>query len=257
LAEADVMKAKAQAKEMEGTTQANVLKIKAEAESQAIQMKAEAERIKGMAEADVTKEKGQIDATVTEQKGLAEAKIIEQKLSSEAKGIEAKANAMKLLDGVGKEHEEFKLKLDQQKEIKLAEIQAQLGIAESQAAVLASALKQAKIDIVGGETKFFDSIINAINKGKSIDRMIDNSDNLQAIKGALLGSGDDNLISRVGSFVEHYGISSESVKNLTLSALLSKIYAKAAGDDKDVVMGLIETVSRLGMGGEEAGKLLK
>lgn len=257
LAEADVMKAKAEAKEREGTTEANILQKKAEAESNAIQMKAEAERVKGMAEADVTKEKGQIDATITEQQGLAEAKVIEQKLSSEAKGIEAKANAMKLLDGVGKDHEEFKLKLDQQKEIKLAEIQAELGIAESQASVLAAALKQAKIDIVGGETKFFDSIINAINKGKSIDRMIDNSENLQAIKGALLGDGDDNLIARVGSFVEHYGISSESVKNLTLSALLSKIYAQAAGDDKDVVMGLIETVSRLGMGGEDAGKLLK
>lgn len=257
LAEADVMKAKAEAKEMEGTTEANILQKKAEAESKAIQLKAEAERVKGLAEAEVIKEKGQIDATVTEQKGLAEAKIIEQKLSSEAKGIEAKANAMKLLDGVGKEHEEFKLKLEQEKVIKLAEIQAQLGIAESQARVLASALQQAKIDIVGGETKFFDSIINAINKGKSIDRMIGNSDNLQAIKGALLGSGDDNLIARVSSFVEHYGISTESVKNLTLSALLSKIYAKASGDDKDVVMGLIETVSRLGMGGEEASKLLK
>ncbi|WMX17417.1 MULTISPECIES: SPFH domain-containing protein [unclassified Aureispira] len=257
LAEADVMKAKAEAKEMEGTTEANILQKKAEAESKAIQLKAEAERVKGLAEAEVIKEKGQIDATVTEQKGLAEAKIIEQKLSSEAKGIEAKANAMKLLDGVGKEHEEFKLKLEQEKAIKLAEIQAQLGIAESQARVLASALQQAKIDIVGGETKFFDSIINAINKGKSIDRMIGNSDNLQAIKGALLGSGDDNLIARVSSFVEHYGISTESVKNLTLSALLSKIYAKASGDDKDVVMGLIETVSRLGMGGEEASKLLK
>lgn len=257
LAEADVMKAKAEAKEMEGTTEANILQKRAEAEAKAIQMKAEAERVKGLAEAEVIKEKGQIDATVTEQKGLAEAKIIEQKLSSEAKGIEAKANAMKLLDGVGKEHEEFKLQLDQQKAIKLAEIQAQLGIAESQARVLASALQQAKIDIVGGETKFFDSIINAINKGKSIDRMIDNSDNLQAIKGALLGNGDDNLISRIGSFVDHYGINTESVKNLTLSALLSKIYAKASGDDKDVVMGLIETVSRLGMGGEDADKLLK
>lgn len=266
LAEADVMKAKAEAKEMEGTTEANILHKKAEAESKAIQLKAEAERVKGLAEAEVVKEKGlaeaevvkekgNIDATVTEQKGLAEAKVIEQKLSSEAKGIEAKANAMKLLDGVGKDHEEFKLRLAQQKDIKLAEIQAQFGIAESQAKVLASALQQAKIDIVGGETKFFDSIINAINKGKSIDRMIDNSHNLQAIKGALLGDGNDNLISRISSFVDHYGISTESVKNLTLSALLSKIYSKATGDDKDVVMSLIETVSRLGMGGEEAGKL--
>lgn len=256
LAEADVMKAKAEAKEMEGTTEANILQKKAQAEAKAIELKAQAERVKGLAEAEVVKEKGSIDATVTEQKGLAEAKVIEQKLSSEAKGIEAKANAMKLLDGVGKDHEEFKLKLEQQKDIKLAEIQAQLGIAESQAKVLASALQQAKIDIVGGETKFFDSIINAINKGKSIDRMIGNSENLQAIKGALLGDGDDNLIARIGSFVDHYGISSESVKNLTLSALLSKIYSKATGDDKDVVMGLIETVSRLGMGGEDASKLL-
>jgi flotillin len=257
LAEADVMKAKAEAREAEGTTEANILLKRAEAESSAIQMKAEAERVKGMAEANVTKEKGQVDATITEQKGSAEASVIEQKLNSEAKGIEAKANAMKLLDGVGKDHEEFKLRLDQQKEIKLAEIQAEMGIAASQASIVSAALKQAKIDIVGGETKFFDSIIGAINKGKSIDRLVDNSDNLQALKGAFLGDGDDNLIARVGSFVEHYGISSESVKNLTLSALLSKIYAKAAGDDKDVVMGLIETVSRLGMGGEEAGKLLK
>ena len=256
MAEADVMKAKAEAKEMEGTTEANILQKKAEAEAKAIQIKAEAERVKGLAEAEVTKEKGSVEASVIEQKGLAEAKITEQKFSSEAKGIEAKANAMKLLDGVGKEHEEFKLQLEQQKAIRLAEIQAQLGIAESQARVLAAALQQAKIDIVGGETKFFDSVINAINKGKSIDRMIGNSENLQAIKGALLGSGDDNLIARVKSFVAHYGISSESIKNLTLSALLSKIYAKASGDDKDVVMGLIETVSRLGMGGEEVSKLL-
>lgn len=255
LAEADVMKAKAEARELEGLTDANILQKQAEAEAQAIQLKAEAERVKGLAEAEVTKEKGSIDATVTEQKGMADAKVIEQKLSSEAKGIEAKANAMKLLDGVGKEHEEFKLKLQQEQTIKLAEIQAQLGIAESHATVLAAALSNAKIDIVGGETKFFDSIMNAVNKGKSIDRMIGNSENLQAIKSALLGTGDDNLLARIKSFVEHYGISTDSVKNLTLSALLSKIYAKASGDDKNVVMGLIETVSRLGMGGEDVGKL--
>ena len=257
LAEANVMKAKAEAKEMEGTTEAIILEKKAKAEALAIKEKAEAEKLKGLAEAEVNREKGAIDASVTEQKGLAEAKVIEQKLSSEAKGIEAKANAMKLLDGVGKEHEEFKLKLEQEKEIRIAEIQAQLGIAESQAKVLAHALQSAKIDIVGGETKFFDSIINAINKGKSIDRLVDNSDNLQAIKGALLGSGDDNLMARFKGFADHYGVDSEAVKNITLSALLSKLYAKASDTDKDVIMGLIESISRLGMGGEEVSKIFK
>jgi hypothetical protein len=40
---------------------------------------------------------------------------------ADAAGIEEKANAMKKLDGVGKEHEEFKLKLE--KELNLKELQ--------------------------------------------------------------------------------------------------------------------------------------
>jgi len=256
LAEADVMKAKAEANEIEGTANANVLEKQANAEALAIKLKAAAEKEKGLAEAEVLREKGTTEASVTEQKGLAEANIIKQKLQSEATGIEAKANAMKLLDGVGKDHEEFKLKLQQEKDIRIAEIQAQLGIAESQARVLANALQNAKIDIVGGETKFFDSILNAINKGKSVDRLMDNSDNLQSIKHALLGEGEDNVLSRIKTFVEHYGIDSNAIKNISLSALLSKLYAQANNNDKDVIMDLIETVSNLGMGGEDADKVL-
>ena len=41
---------------------------------------------------------------------------------SEATGIEEKANAMKLFDGVGKEHEEFKLRLNKDKDIEIAAI---------------------------------------------------------------------------------------------------------------------------------------
>lgn len=264
LAEAEVTKEKglteATVTEQKGLAEATVIEKQVTAEGLAqanvTKAKAEADKEKGLTEAQVIKEKGLSEANVIEQKGLAEAKIIEQNLTSEAKGIEAKANAMKLLDGVGKEHEEFKLKLEQEKEIRIAEIQAQLGIAESQARVLSAALQNAKIDIVGGETKFFDSIINSVNKGKSIDRLIGSSENLQAVKNALLGDGDDNLFARVKTFVDHYNIDTEAIKNLSLSALLSKIYAQANGDDKDVVMGLIETVSRLGLGGETADKIL-
>ncbi len=256
LAEANVMKAKAEAREIEGITEATILEKTAKAEAFAIEAKAVAEKLKGLAEAEVNKEKGSINAMITEQQGSAEAKIIEQRLTAEAKGLEAKANAMKLLDGVGREHEEFKLQLQQQKDIRIAEIQAELGIAESQARIMATALQNAKIDIVGGETKFFDSIINAVNKGKSIDRLIDNSENLQAVRNALLGDGNDNLIARVKGFVEHYGIDTSAIKNLTLSALLSKIYAQANGNDKDVVMSLIETITSLGMGNEDVSSLL-
>jgi hypothetical protein len=78
-----------------------------------------------------------------------------------------KANAMKELDLVGRDHEEYKLQLEKQKAIELAAITAQQSIAESQALVLGEALKTAKIDIVGGDGQFFDQIANAVKGGKA------------------------------------------------------------------------------------------
>ena len=105
-----------------------------------------------------------------------------EKFTVDAQGIEQKADAMKKLDGVGKEHEEFKLRLDKDKSIELAQINIQKDIAASQAEVIAEALKAAKIDIVGGETMFFDQIIGSITKGKSVDRLVGNSDVLGTVK---------------------------------------------------------------------------
>lgn len=245
LAEADVIKAKAEAKEVDGNVDARL-----------IEAKADAERKRGLAEAEVSNEKGMVDAKLIEQKGLANAKVIQQEGLANAEGIKAKAEAMKLLNDAGKDHEEFKLRLDQERQIRIAEIQAQLGIAESQAKVLASALQNANIDIVGGETKFFDSILNAINKGKSIDRLVDNSKNLQDVKQALLGAGEGDLAGRIHSFMSHYGVTAEAVKNLSMSALLTKLYAKASGGDRDIILNLIETVSSLGVGHEKADTIL-
>ncbi len=209
-----------------------------------------------MAEAKVTEQKGLAEAQTLEKHGLAEAKIVEEKLAAEAKGIEAKANAMKLLDGVGKEHEEFKLRLEQRKEIRIAEIQAELGIAKAQAEVLASAMSSANIDIVGGETEFFNNVLNAVKKGKTIDRLVQSSEELQAVKGVLLGDGEDNIFGRIGSFAEHYGIGTDTIKNITMSALLAQLYNKATGDDKGVIESLMDSVKRLGVGDYSANKVL-
>lgn len=259
LAEADVIKAQAEAKEMEGLVEARLIEQKALAEAKAIEAKAEAERKLGLAVAEVNFEQGTADAKVTQEKGSSEANVIELKLTAEAKGISAKAEAMKLLDGVGKEHEEFKLRLQQQKEIMLAEIEARRIIAESQAHVLAESLSSANIDIVGGETKFFDSILGSISQGKSVDRLIGSSAHLQDFKGALLGSGDSSeggLLQRVKAFMNEYGITAETARNLSMSALMSRLYTQAAGDDKDALLRLIDSITQLGMSDENAGKLL-
>lgn len=248
LAEAEVTRAKAEAFEVEGAAKAHVLEKTAAAEAKSIELKADAERKKGLAEAEVSREKGSADASV-----------LEQKAAAEATGIAKKAEAMKLLDGVGREHEEFKLRLEAQRQIQMAEIEAQRAVAQAQAQMLAESMRNAKIDIVGGETEFFNSMLNAVNKGKSIDRMVNSSQNLLDVKSALLGSGDEggDFIDRLKTFTDSYGIDSNTIRNLSLSALITRLMGQAQGNDKSVLSELLDTVTKLGMSQRNASDLIR
>ena len=75
--------------------------------------------------------------------GKAEADVMSQKYNAEATGITEKAEAMKIFNEAGKEHEEFKLQLNKDKDVELAEIETRFRVAEQQAAIMAEALKQA------------------------------------------------------------------------------------------------------------------
>ncbi|NVO85827.1 flotillin family protein [Hymenobacter sp. P5252] len=268
MAEAQVMQAKAAARQKEGESEANVLQLTATAEAQGIQVKAgaqaEADEKLGMVAARVNREKGIADADIIQaradadqKKGLAEAAVSEQKYAVEAKGIEAKADAMKKLDGVGKDHEEFKLRLDKEKSIELAQISIQKDIAASQAEVIGEALKAAKIDIVGGETMFFDQIIGSITKGKMVDRAVHNSEVLGTVKDAFFGeNGGGDFKANLRRFVDQFGLSSEDLKNLSVSALLLKMMNKA-GDDatRNTITELASTATALGIGDKPARML--
>jgi hypothetical protein len=138
-----------------------------------------------------------VKAEANEKQGLAEAKVIQEKLFAEAKGIDEKAVAMKKLEGMGKEHEEFKLKLQKDKDVELAQINIWKDIADAQAQVISEALKSAKIDIVGGETMFFDKIIGSITRGKSLDNLVGNSEVLTSVKDRFLPKKKaENIISQ-------------------------------------------------------------
>lgn len=270
LSEAQVIEAKAKAKEYEGSLEAVVVEKKAIAEAKGIEVQAEALKKQGFAEAEVAEKKGLIDARVieetamaqakaTSEQGSAEAKILEEKLLAEAKGVEQKALAMKQLDGVGKEHEEFRLRLDKEKEIDLANIAIQQHIAEAQAKVLAEAFKTANIDIVGGEMTFVDNIMNAINRGKSVDRMLDNSKHLSDVKDAFIGSNGSGggLFTRIRQMMTQSGFTTEDIKNITLSALLLKLREQTSeGEDKDMISQLMQSVSQLGIGEQLAQGLV-
>ncbi|MBX3239763.1 MAG: hypothetical protein KIT80_20940 [Chitinophagaceae bacterium] len=227
LSEAEVMHAKADAEERQGTVEATV-----------IEKMAEAKRKEGLAQAEVVKEKGLAEATVVKEKALAE-----------AQGIEEKAEAMKKLDAVGKDHEEFKILVQKDKDIALAGINIQKDVAEAQAAVLGEALKTAKIDIVGGESLFFQNIVNQISNAKGFDRLINESEHASHIKTALIGDGSNSgdLMERIREFAEKYNVSTNDLKNLTIASLILKIQQSSTDADKSVLSNLANLAGSLGL----------
>lgn len=234
LAEAQVMHAKADAMERQGLVDAIVIEKKALAEAAGIAAKAEA----------------------LKKEGLTEAEVIKEKALAEAAGIEEKAEAMKKLDGVGKEHEEFKLRLNKELQVDLAQINIQKDIADAQAMVIGEALKNSKIDIVGGETMFFDNIVSQITKAKGFDRLVDHSKHITDIKTAVLGDGSEGgqLLDRIKGFADKYGIDSETIKNVSISTLLMKLQQNVGDSrDKGILSELGDLVAQLGIGGKKLG----
>lgn len=235
LSEAQVMHAKADANERQGIVDALVIEKKALAEAAGLKAKAEAER----------------------ELGLSEANVIKEKAMAEASGIEEKAEAMKKLDGVGKEHEEFKLRLNKELQVDLAHINIQKDIADAQANVIGEALKAAKIDIVGGETMFFDQIVNQITRAKGFDRLVNHSENISEIKDAILGEGGEsreNLLDRIKGFADKYGISSEDIKNLTVAGLLMELQKRSDDSgEKGLFSNLMLMAKNMGLSDKKLG----
>jgi hypothetical protein len=115
--------------------------------------------------------------------------------------------------------------------VALGEINVKKDIAMAQSQVLGAALKSANIDIVGGETKFFDNLVNAIIEGKTKSAFIESNNVLSEVKDALLQPGDGNLVKRIKNLIDEVGISSETVKNLSVAALLSTLSQSTENPD--------------------------
>ena len=235
LAEAQVILAKAEATERQGTAEAVVIQRKLVAEAEGQKAKADA----------------------VQKLGLAEADVMHQKFSAEARGIEEKAEAMKLFDGVGREHEEFKLRLNKDKDIEIAAITAQEEIAKSQADIVGKALESARIDIVGGETQFFDKIVDSVKAGKAVDRWVYNSDVLTDVKNTFFnGESNGDFRASLKKFTDHFGVSFEDVKDMTVTALLAKFMLDSDDDaTTSALKRLQRVVQSAGMGDKKVASL--
>ncbi len=213
-----------------GLAEAQIIEKKAVAEAKGLEAKADAIERQGAAEASVLERKAvaeakglEAKAAATEKQGAAEASVLGQKLAAEATGIRDKAEAMKQFHEAGKEHEEFKLRLEKQKEIELAAIQAQRDIAHEQAGIMGKALESAHIDIVGGEGEFFQQITGAIASGKTVDRWVGNSRVLSDVKSTFFNGEAGHFEKQLAGFVRKFNINTDDVKNLSIAALIGKL----------------------------------
>jgi flotillin len=229
----------------------------AEKETAATKMLAEAKAAEvaapGLAEATVIEAK----ADAIEKQGLAEANVSREKYSSEATGITEKAEAMKQLDSVGKDHEEFKLQLDKEKDVEIAAIDAQRGIAESQAGVVGDALKSARIDIVGGDGEFFDQITSAVKGGKAIDRFIYNSKVATDIKDTFFDGNAEYFRDQMKELISQFNLDTDGVKDLSIAALIAKMMGLASTDDvRSQLTSLLSMAGTANVADQKAGRLL-
>ncbi|WNG26688.1 hypothetical protein F0U62_23710 [Cystobacter fuscus] len=223
--------------EKQGLAEAAIAREKLVAEAAGEKEKGLARASIGEAEAHAIQKRGEAEAIATREKLLAEAKAIEEKLLAEARGLAEKAESMKLLQGATREHEEFRLRLQKERDVELAAINVRKDIAEHQAKVLAETMGHAKINIVGGDGQFFERFIKAISVGQSVDGALDQSETLkQAFAGYLNGQKD--LSADLKDILSKPGLTSDA-QNLAMAALLHRMApaptAAAASNLKSLV----------------------
>ncbi|GAA3791789.1 hypothetical protein GCM10023083_29130 [Streptomyces phyllanthi] len=197
----------------------------------------------GRAEAEATEARMRAEAEGARAKALAEAEGISGRLKAEAAGLTEKAAAMAALEDASRGHEEYRLRLEAEKDIRLAGLDVQRQVAEAQATVLATGLENADIDIVGGESVFFDRLVSSIALGKGVDGFVQHSQTAQALAQPWLdgtSSFTDDLSRVLGS------VSTADVQNLTVSALLMKLM-RNGGANAGQFQQLLDKAGELGL----------
>lgn len=244
LADARVKEAMAAANEKEGLSNARIMEAQAPAEEKLGMAKIQVQKAQFETHADGTRLKMMAEAEGTQAKLAAEAEGARLKSVAEAEGIAKKAEAMKQLSEATQAHEEFRLRLDMEKEVALERIQAEMQMAEAQARVLGEAFKSAKIDIIGGDGAMIDKIYQAASFGKSLDAFSRGGDISSALaKG--YRNGDRHLADDIKDVLK--GVRSEDIKNLSLSKLLTRLSEDSSGADKVKLKRVLETVSNMGL----------
>ena len=181
LAQVMVQEANASALEKTGVAEARVIEVKADANLKLGQNEARvlAERLGAQAEGETRL--GQAKASAVGALGSAEASATRDRMNAEAEGLTAKFGAMDRMSADARSHEEYRMALETSLQQALASIEAGKEISRENAAVIAAALKNAKIDLVGGEGGMFEALTKALSLGKAMEGFTQKSPLFQSV----------------------------------------------------------------------------
>lgn len=206
-------------------------------EARVMESKAEAHKKQGLAQVAID----MAHADAIERKGEADASAVENHLMAESKGLAEKAVAMAKLTGETRQHEEFRMKLEQEVSVRKLQIDAEVQMTQARATVLAESLGKAKFEIIGGDGRFFDRFVDAVSMGRRLDATVEHSDVLQTVGKEYLQDGrslPDDLKEILS------GISSGDLANLGIAGALAKV---TAGKDPAKVEKLMNKARELGL----------
>jgi uncharacterized membrane protein YqiK len=201
------------------------------------------------AQADAQLKKGTADAEVARLSGAAEGAATEARLRGEAAGLVEKAEAMKQLEGVGKEYDLAVRQIDADVQVRTAAIHAQKDASIAQAEALGAALQAANIDIVGGSDVFVDRILSATATGKALDGFAGSSATTKAIAKPYV-DGDRDLVSTVAMAVGGGGLA-----NLSLARFLTVLSERVGGDEAASLRELAASLDARGLGATPIAQL--
>ncbi|MFC7546361.1 flotillin family protein [Plantactinospora sp. GCM10030261] len=194
--------------------------------------------------AEAIEKVGRAEVAVERERAIIAAEAVREKLKGEAEGLTEKAAAMAALDDATREHEEYRIRLEMEKEVRLAGIDVHRQVAEAQAMVVSAGLEKANIDIVGGDSVFFDKLLGSITLGKSVDGFMNHSDTARGLaKPWLDGSSSftDDLTRMLGS------MGTADMQNLTISAFLLQQIKAGGAETSGKLRELLDAARRLGV----------
>jgi uncharacterized membrane protein YqiK len=212
LAEAQVREASALAIEKVGIAEARVIEAKAEANLKQGSNEARVLAETLQAQAQGEEKMGLARATATESLGNAEAGVVQKKLLAEAEGLVRKFEAIASLSDQARGHEEFRMMLDNSLKQALASIEAGKEVSRENAGVIASALRNADIDLIGGDGGMFENLIKAVSLGKSIEGFAGKSPIVQDLMQRYLGVNvADNAPRQIAEDADTVSVESTAV----------------------------------------------